>query len=186
MTRPNGITTNYGYDSVSHLLLGAAPGRVNTLDGASYNLRCGRESHIEDELPEWGNLELWLRSAVRIDPKSPRAVVPRRPTVTAQSGNRLSSLGVPTYDYNSSNELTSNTSGSYTYDANGNTLSDASGKSIAGTSRTGSCRRWCPAPGRWSSSTTRLAARCARLCSRCDAGAAAAGAMTEAGEAALW
>ncbi|MFZ0817297.1 MAG: RHS repeat-associated core domain-containing protein [Candidatus Sulfotelmatobacter sp.] len=35
---------------------------------------------------------------------------------------------MPTYSYNSSNELTSNSSGSYTYDANGNTLSDASGK----------------------------------------------------------
>ena len=43
-------------------------------------------------------------------------------------GNRLSSSGVPTYSYNSSNELTSNSSGSYTYDNNGNTLSDASGK----------------------------------------------------------
>jgi YD repeat-containing protein len=36
---------------------------------------------------------------------------------------------VPTYSYNSLNELTSNSSGSYTYDANGNTLSDPSGKS---------------------------------------------------------
>ncbi len=36
---------------------------------------------------------------------------------------------MPTYSYNTSNELTSNSSGSYTYDANGNTLSDASGKS---------------------------------------------------------
>jgi YD repeat-containing protein len=43
-------------------------------------------------------------------------------------GNRLSSSGVPTYSYNSSNELTSNSSGSYTYDANGNTLSDPSGR----------------------------------------------------------
>jgi RHS repeat-associated protein len=43
-------------------------------------------------------------------------------------GNRLSSSGVPTYNYNSSNELTSNSNGSYTYDANGNTLSDSSGK----------------------------------------------------------
>src|SRR5438309_9815124 len=43
-------------------------------------------------------------------------------------GNRLSSLGVSPYNYNSSNELTSIPSGSYTYDANGNTLSDASGK----------------------------------------------------------
>jgi RHS repeat-associated protein len=44
-------------------------------------------------------------------------------------GNRLSSSGVPTYSYNTSNELTSNSSGSYTYDANGNTLADPSGKS---------------------------------------------------------
>ena len=45
-------------------------------------------------------------------------------------GNRLSSVGVPTYNYNSSNELTSNSSGSYAYDANGNTLGDASGRSF--------------------------------------------------------
>ena len=44
-------------------------------------------------------------------------------------GNRLSSLGVPLYSYNVSNELTSNSGGSYTYDNNGNTLSDTSGKS---------------------------------------------------------
>jgi RHS repeat-associated protein len=37
---------------------------------------------------------------------------------------------VPTYSYNSSNELTSNSTGSYTYDANGNTLSDAQGRSF--------------------------------------------------------
>jgi RHS repeat-associated protein len=43
-------------------------------------------------------------------------------------GNRLSSSGVPTYSYNTSNELTSTSSGSYTYDNNGNTLTDASGK----------------------------------------------------------
>src|SRR6202034_4549132 len=46
-------------------------------------------------------------------------------------GNRLSSSGVPTYSYNTSNELTSNSTGSYTYDANGNTLSDPSGKSYS-------------------------------------------------------
>ncbi|HTS09731.1 MAG TPA: hypothetical protein VMP68_29465, partial [Candidatus Eisenbacteria bacterium] len=45
-------------------------------------------------------------------------------------GNRLSSVGVANYGYNSSNELTSNSNGSYTYDANGNTLSDAQGRSF--------------------------------------------------------
>lgn len=38
------------------------------------------------------------------------------------------SLGVPLYNYNSSNELTANSLGNYTYDANGNTISDSSGK----------------------------------------------------------
>lgn len=43
-------------------------------------------------------------------------------------GNRLSSPGVPSYQYNASNELTSNSLGSYTYDNNGNTLTDAQGR----------------------------------------------------------
>jgi RHS repeat-associated protein len=42
-------------------------------------------------------------------------------------GNRLSSLGVNPYNYNSSNELTSIPSGSYTYDNNGNRKSDPAG-----------------------------------------------------------
>lgn len=42
-------------------------------------------------------------------------------------GNRLSSLGVSPYNYNSSNELTSTPSGSYTYDNNGNRKTDPSG-----------------------------------------------------------
>jgi YD repeat-containing protein len=44
-------------------------------------------------------------------------------------GNRLSSLGVSPYVYNSSNELTSSPSATFTYDNNGNTLTkiDSSG-----------------------------------------------------------
>jgi len=37
-------------------------------------------------------------------------------------GNRLTSLGVSSYTYNSSNQLISNSAASYTYDNNGNTL----------------------------------------------------------------
>jgi RHS repeat-associated protein len=43
-------------------------------------------------------------------------------------GNRLSSLSVPSYNYNTSNELTSTLAGNYTYDNDGNTFSDPSGK----------------------------------------------------------
>ena len=42
-------------------------------------------------------------------------------------GNRLSSLNVSPYNYNSSNELTSTPSGSYSYDNNGNRKSDPTG-----------------------------------------------------------
>src|SRR5215813_6329685 len=44
-------------------------------------------------------------------------------------GNRLSSVGVSSYVYNSSNELMSTTVAAYTYDNNGNTLTqtDSSG-----------------------------------------------------------
>jgi RHS repeat-associated protein len=44
-------------------------------------------------------------------------------------GNRLSSAGVPSYSYNSSNELTSTSSATYGYDLNGNavTKNDSSG-----------------------------------------------------------
>ena len=45
--------------------------------------------------------------------------------------NRLSSVGIPSYQYNASNELTSSSSGGYSYDNNGNTMTDASGKSYA-------------------------------------------------------
>ena len=46
-------------------------------------------------------------------------------------GNRLSSLGVSPYDYNSSNELTSTPSTSYTYDNNGNTVTKSDGTQYA-------------------------------------------------------
>src|SRR4029077_6367311 len=42
-------------------------------------------------------------------------------------GNRLSSLGVSPYNYNSSNELTSTPSGNYIYDNNGNTKTKPDG-----------------------------------------------------------
>ena len=42
-------------------------------------------------------------------------------------GNRLSSLGVSPYTYNSSNELTATPSGNYTYDSNGNEKSKPDG-----------------------------------------------------------
>jgi RHS repeat-associated protein len=63
-------------------------------------------------------------STPKFNPYSPH---PRRRLNHARYdavGNRLSSLGM-SYNYNTSNELTSTTAATYTYDANGNTLTKA-------------------------------------------------------------
>ena len=128
LTRPNGVNTSYNYDSVSHLLSVLHQAGVNTLDGASYTYdpagnRAAKTNYLNGVTSNYAYDPLYELTQVT------------QGTSTTESynydavGNRLSSSGVPTYSYNSSNELTSNSSGSYTYDANGNTLTDASGKS---------------------------------------------------------
>ena len=128
LTRPNGINTNYGYDSVSHLLSVLHQAGTNTLDGASYTYDPAGNRSSD------GNYLNGVTSNYTYDPLYQLTQVTQGGSTTEtysydSVGNRLSSSGVPNYNYNSSNELTSNSSGSYAYDANGNTLSDASGKS---------------------------------------------------------
>ncbi|MFZ0817295.1 MAG: RHS repeat-associated core domain-containing protein [Candidatus Sulfotelmatobacter sp.] len=130
LTRPNGVNTNYSYDSVSHLLSVLHQAGVNTLDGASYTYDpAGNRTAKTNDLNG-------LTSNYTYDPLYELTQVTQGGSTTETYsydavGNRLSSSGMPTYSYNSSNELTSNSSGSYTYDANGNTLSDPSGKSYS-------------------------------------------------------
>jgi RHS repeat-associated protein len=128
LTRPNGVNTNYNYDSVSHLLSVLHKAGTTTLDGASYGYdyagnRTSKTNYLNGIASNYGYDAIYellqvTQGASTTESYSYDAV-----------GNRLSSSGVPTYSYNTSNELTSNSSGSYTYDANGNTLTDASGKS---------------------------------------------------------
>ena len=128
LTRPNGVNTNYSYDSVSHLLSVLHQAGANTLDGASYTYdpagnRTSKTNYLNG-----------ITSNYAYDPLYELTQVTQGGSTTESYsydavGNRLSSSGVPTYSYNSSNELTSNSNGSYTYDANGNTLSDPSGRS---------------------------------------------------------
>ena len=128
LTRPNGITTNYNYDSLSHLLSVLHQAGTTTLDGASYTYDPAGNRISK------GNYLNGVTSNYTYDPLYELTQVTQRGSTTETYsydvvGNRLSSSGVPNYNYNLSNEMTSNSSGSYTYDANGNTLSDASGKS---------------------------------------------------------
>jgi YD repeat-containing protein len=128
LTRPNGVNTNYSYDSMSHLLSVLHQAEANTLDGASYTYdpagnRTSKTNYLDGVTSNYGydllyQLTQVTQGASTTESYSYDAV-----------GNRLSSLGVPTYNY-SSNELTSNSNGGYTYDNNGNTLTDAQGRSF--------------------------------------------------------
>jgi RHS repeat-associated protein len=126
LTRPNGINTNYSYDSVSHLLSVLHQAGTNTLDGASYTYDpAGNRTAKTNDLNA-------VTSNYSYDPLYELTQVTQGGSTTETYsydpvGNRLLSSGVPTYSYNSSNELTSNSNGSYTYDANGDTLTEVNG-----------------------------------------------------------
>jgi RHS repeat-associated protein len=128
LTRPNGINTNYAYDSVSRLLSVLHQAGSTTLDGASYGYdfagnRTSKTNYLNNITEGYGydpiyQLTQVTQGASTTESYSYDAV-----------GNRLSSLSIPSYSYNASNQLTSTSNGSYTYDSNGNTLTDPSGKS---------------------------------------------------------
>ena len=129
VTRPNGVNTSYAYDGLSHLLSVLHQAGSTTLDGASYTYdaagnRTAKTNYLNGTTSNYTYDSLYQLTQVT------------QGTSTTESysydavGNRLSSSGVPTYNYNSANELTSNSNGSYTYDANGNTLTDAQGRTF--------------------------------------------------------
>lgn len=128
MTRPNGIATNYSYDKLSHLLSVLHQAGTSTIDGDAYTLdaagnRTAKTDYLAGVTSNYSYDKIYELTQVM------------QGTNTTETysydpvGNRLSSLGVASYSYNNSNELSSSSSGSYTYDANGNTLTDAAGRS---------------------------------------------------------
>jgi len=127
LTRPNGVNTNYSYDSVSNLLSVLHQAGSTTLDGASYGYdyagnRTSKANFLNGTTSNYGYDLIYELQQVTQGGSTTESYS------YDAAGNRLSSLGVNPYSYNTSNELTSIPSGSYTYDANGNTLSDPSGK----------------------------------------------------------
>jgi RHS repeat-associated protein len=124
MTRPNGVATNYGYDNLSHLLSVLHQAGTSTIDGATYTVDAtGNRTAKTDKHAN-------VTSNYSYDPLYELTQVTQAANTTESYsydpvGNRLSSLGVSPYDYNSSNELTSTPSATYTYDNNGNTLTKA-------------------------------------------------------------
>ena len=124
LTRPNGVNSNYSYDNLSRLLSVLHQVGSTTLDGASYTYdNAGNRTSKADYLAS-------VTSNYTYDNLYQLTQVTQGSSTTESYsydavGNRLSSLGVSPYAYNSSNELTSTSSASYTYDHNGNTLTKA-------------------------------------------------------------
>lgn len=122
MTRPNGVNTSYSYDSLSHVLNVLHRNGGTVIDGASYTYdsagnRIAKANQLNNVTESYVYDAIYQLKQVA------------QGTTTTESytydavGNRLSSLNVSSYSYNSSNELTSTPSTTYTYDNNGNILS---------------------------------------------------------------
>ena len=126
LTRPNAVNTTYGYDPVSRLMSVLHKLGTTTLDGAVYTYdNAGNRLTRADKRT---NVTLTYGYDNIYQLKTAKQGATTKETYTYDLvGNRLSSLGVNPYNYNSPNELTSIPSGSYTYDNNGNRKSDPSG-----------------------------------------------------------
>jgi RHS repeat-associated protein len=128
LNRPNGVNTTYGYDSLSRLLNVLHKAGTVTIDGAGYTYdnagnRTAKTNYLNN-----------ITEQYTYDPTYQLTQVTQGTTTTESYsydavGNRLSSLGMSPYAYNSSNELTSTPAATFTYDSNGNTLTkvDTSG-----------------------------------------------------------
>jgi RHS repeat-associated protein len=121
LTRPNSVNTNYQYDTLSRLTSILHQKSTTTLDGATYLYdAAGNRTSKTDKRTN-------VTSTFGYDPLYELTQVQQGATTTESYGydavgNRLSSIGVSPYSYNSSNELTSTPTATYTYDKNGNML----------------------------------------------------------------
>jgi RHS repeat-associated protein len=122
LNRPNAVNTTYMYDSVSRLLSVLHQLGLTTIDGASYGVdaagnRVSKTNYIDSSNENYTYDALYQLTQVVHNGSTSE-------TYTYDGvGNRLSSLGVPSYTVNSSNELTSTSSATFAYDNNGNTTS---------------------------------------------------------------
>jgi RHS repeat-associated protein len=134
---------HYTYNNVSNLLSVLHQLGTTTLDGASYtyDLAGNRKTRTDKRLGTtltyaYDNIYQLLTAKQGTTAKEsytgacPERYSSREATRVSRRnpvGNRLSSVGVSPYSYNSSNQLTSIPGTSYTYDNNGNTKTTAAG-----------------------------------------------------------
>ncbi|HKS71707.1 MAG TPA: RHS repeat-associated core domain-containing protein, partial [Terriglobales bacterium] len=122
ITRPDGISANYTYDSLSRLLSVLDQTRKATLDGAAYTYDpAGNRLSRQDY--RTGTMSNFAYDAIYQLLQVTQAGQPTETYSYDDVGNRLSSLGVSPYSYDSSNQLNSQPGVTYSYDSNGNLLS---------------------------------------------------------------
>ncbi len=122
MTRPNGISSNYSYDSLSRLLSVLHQAGGSTIDGAVYTVdAAGNRTSKADQLA--GVTSNYAYDAIYQLTQVAQGANTTESYSYDAVGNRLSSLGVSPYSYNPSNEMTATPTAMYVYDANGNTTS---------------------------------------------------------------
>lgn len=127
LTRVNGVNTTYSYDSLSRLLSISHQKSGTTLDGASYAYDNAGNRTSRTALPGTTASNFTPDAIYELTKVMQGSSTTESYTYDAV-GNRLSSLGVASYGYNGSNELTSQTGVTYTYDNNGNQLTKVAGR----------------------------------------------------------
>ena len=124
LTRPNNVTTAYAFDTLSRLLSVTHGTSKATLDGASYTIDPAGNRTSRTPLPG-GTATNYAYDATYELLSATQGSTTKENYSYDIVGNRLTSLGVPSYVYNNSNELTSSSVSTFTFDNDGNTLTKA-------------------------------------------------------------
>jgi RHS repeat-associated protein len=121
MTRPNSVATNYAYDNLSRLASVLHQLSGSTIDGATYTVdNAGNRTAKTDQRTAVAT-NYGYDAIYQLLSATPSGGTAESYTYDPV-GNRLSSAGVPSYSYNTSNELTSTSTATYGYDNNGNAI----------------------------------------------------------------
>jgi len=126
LTRPNNVNSTYSYDALSRLLSVTHGTSKSTLDGVSYTVDAAGNRTSRTPLPG-GAATNYAYDAIYELLSATQGSTTKESYSYDVVGNRLSSLGVPSYVYNNSNELTSSSVSTFTFDSNGNTLTKVVG-----------------------------------------------------------